>query len=127
MTHTTRNEAIEEFFRTLDIQGIDLPYFLDIEDVTDYASATEMLEDKNAFYVDVIYYHEAMEFLHENDNSLRQSLEIAEDMGYQIANINSELLASLLKSQKAREDWYDAEEEINEFFEELDELFPSEV
>lgn len=127
MTHTTRNEAIEKFFRTLDIQGIDLPYFLDIEDVTDYASATEMLEDKSAFDVEVIYYHDAMEYLMENDNSLRLSIELAEDMGFEIGSVNSEMLASLLKSQKAREDWYDAEEEINEFFEELDELFPSEV
>ena len=56
-----------------------------------------------------------MDYLREHDNSLSESMEIANDYGYEPKNINSELLASLLASQNAREEFYELENEIEEF------------
>lgn len=44
---------------------------------------------------DIIYYSKAMNYLMENDFSLRESIEMCVDMGYDLENINSELLASV--------------------------------
>lgn len=67
----------------------DLEEFLREEVNKDYRFTNE----------DVIYYVKAMEFLTENDPSLTDSLQLAEDLGYPAKEINSELLASLLKSE----------------------------
>lgn len=45
---------------------------------------------------DIIYYHKAITYLAENDPSLRDSLEIASEYGYDAANLNSEILATIL-------------------------------
>ena len=55
-----------------------------------------------------------MTYLSENDFSLSESIEIAVDMGYSLENINSELLASLHASQKARDDFNGITDEIDE-------------
>ena len=69
--------------------------------------------------MEVIYYASAMEYLMENDNSLRESLEIANDLGYELKNLNSEILASLLASQNSRDEFADLESEINSFFDDI--------
>ena len=55
-----------------------------------------------------------MEYLSDNDNSLYESVTIASEMGISTENINSELLASLHASQKAREDFHGITDEIDE-------------
>lgn len=95
---------------------------IDIEqiDITDaFSSIKVQLLDNNAFEQEVIYYSNAMEYLTENDNSLRESLEIADDLGITTNNLNSEVLASLLKTRKCEEAFDQYETEINEFFENL--------
>jgi hypothetical protein len=67
---------------------------------------------------DIIYYSEAMSYLIENDTSLKNSLCLASDIGCQVSDINSELLASLLYQENLRNEWYDISEEIEEYFEE---------
>ena len=42
-------------------------------------------------------------------------------MGYEVQNLNSEILASLLASKLVRDEFYELESEINDFFEELEE------
>ena len=44
---------------------------------------------------EIIYYNKAMDYLSEYDWSLRESAEIASDLGYELKNINSEMLATL--------------------------------
>ena len=44
---------------------------------------------------EIIYYNKAMEYLSEYDWSLRESAEIASSLGYELKNINSEMLATL--------------------------------
>jgi hypothetical protein len=99
-------------------------FYINIEDI-DHSDAFnyiyDMIEDNGGFNIDVIYYSDAIEYLKQHDQSLSDSLEIAIEYGYTIENINSELLASLLKSQNVINEFYDLRDEINTFFEELEE------
>tara|TARA_R110000796_G_scaffold155109_1_gene271819 strand:+ start:807 stop:1169 length:363 start_codon:yes stop_codon:yes gene_type:complete len=66
---------------------------------------------------EIIYYTKAMAYLTEKDNSLRRSLEIAEVQGFEVKNLNSELLAALLYQDELYNDWNEIEEEIMQYFE----------
>ena len=114
---------IENFLKELDTE-IDLLYMVDIDNIdfnNAFDSIYEMIEDKNGFDIEIIYYSRAMEYLIRNDPSLTESLEIAHDMGYTADNLNSEILASLLASKNSRNDFHDLKDDINNFFEELEE------
>jgi hypothetical protein len=87
---------------------------IDLENAFD--SIYEAIDENNGFEIEIIYYSNAMEYLTRNDTSLRESIEIALDYGYELKNINSELLASLLASQNSREQFNNYENEINELF-----------
>ena len=76
----------------------------------------DQIQDQGGFDIEVIYYSKAMEYLMENDTSLSESMEIAAEMGYTTENINSELLASLLKSHNVRNEFNELREEIDDFF-----------
>ncbi len=89
-------------------------YDTDIEDIKNVDDLYNELDNNEAFNIDIIYYNRAMKYLSENDFSLSESIEIAVDMGYSLENINSELLASLHASQKAREDFWRCKNDINE-------------
>ena len=116
----TKIEKIEDFLSNLNTE-IDVLNCVDVETINSYSDIYEQIEDHQGFDIEVIYYSRAMEYLTQNDNSLRESLEIASDIGYETKNLNSELLASLLASQNAREEFTELENEIDEFFEELEE------
>jgi hypothetical protein len=66
---------------------------------------------------EIIYYSKAIAYLTEHDNSLRRSLEIAEVQGFEVANLNSELLATLLYQDEIYNEWGEIENEIMEYFE----------
>jgi hypothetical protein len=70
---------------------------------------------------EIIYYSKAMEFLRDNDNSLKDSLEIAIEYGYTIENVNSELLATLLHQKLLNEDLSEVMDEIQDIFNEEEE------
>ena len=115
----TKQETKFDDLTTLidDYTGIYLPDYLDeddIEDINDFDDLYNDLDNNEAFNIDIIYYNRAMKYLSENDFSLSESIEIAVDMGYSLENINSELLASLHASQKARDDFYNIADEIDE-------------
>ena len=126
----TREELIneaEDFLNQLDVD-IDVLYNVDIEEVLEalpfqsaYDHITTEIENNNGFDCEVIYYSNAIEYLSNNDPSLQESCQLAGEMGFQAENLNSELLASLLMSQNVRNDWYGLENEINDYFEELQE------
>ena len=123
MNTLTRHDKIEDFLANLDTD-IDVLNFVNIQDIDTldaFNSIYEMIQDNNGFDIEVIYYGDAIEYLKQHDPSLCDSLEIAIEYGYTIENINSELLASLLKSQNVREEFQDLRNEINTFFEELEE------
>ena len=115
----TKNDLLENFLRSLSTE-IDLLNHVDLDNVTDYDSLYNEVEESGGFEVDIIYYATAMEYLMENDCSLNESLAIASEMGFTPENLSSETLASLLASQKAREEFADLESEVTDFFTDLD-------
>jgi intracellular sulfur oxidation DsrE/DsrF family protein len=114
---------IENFLRELNTE-VDVLSLVDIDNI-DHANAfdsiRDMIEDNNGFDIDVIYYSNAIDYLSKNDPSLKKSLNIAAELCYEVQNLNSEILASLLASKLVREEFYELESEINDFFEELEE------
>lgn len=78
----------------------------------------EYFQENNLLDQEIIYYANAIEFLKKHDQSLSQSLELAKDCGYTIENINSELLASLLATEHAKEEFDDflASDTLQEIF-----------
>ena len=119
----TRHDKIEDFLANLDTD-IDVLNYVNIQDIdTSDAinSIYEMIENNRGFDIDVIYYGDAIQYLKEYDPSLKDSINIALEYGYTLENINSEILASLLASQNGIEGFNDLQNEINTFFEELEE------
>ena len=114
---------IENFLANLKTE-IDLLSLVDIDNIdmsNPFDSICEMIEDNNGFDIDVIYYSNAIDYLRKYDPSLRKSLAIAYDMGFTADNLNSEVLASLLKTENVKNDFYSLKDDINNFFEELEE------
>lgn len=104
-------EKIKEFVG-LNQGDLDILYhindfdLLECEDGADILSYFKNLnDDREITNTEVIYYYNAMEYLQENDPFLSESLSIAVDCGYNIENINSELLATLLKSENNLSDF----------------------
>ena len=114
---------IENFLSELNTE-IDILNLIDIDNI-DYNDAFysiyEMIDGNGGFNIEIIYYSRAIEYLSENDSSLIDSLELASEFGYSCENLNSEILASLLASKLVREEFEELEDEINNFFENLEE------
>ena len=128
--NTTENTTarIEAFLNSLDAKieiNDNLINYVDIEDI-DFSDAFnsiyEMVYDNGGFDIEIIYYANAIKYLQENDASLQESLEIAAEYGYELKNLNSEVLASLLASRNSQENFYDIKEELEDFFAELEEI-----
>lgn len=119
---TPLKTQIETFLKSLNIDNLEIMDYVDIEDIdmnNAFESIFDMLDEKDAFNIDIIYYYNAMEYLKEHDNSLNESLNLAMLMNYDLENLNSEVLASLLASENARNDFYKKEKEITNFFNSL--------
>jgi hypothetical protein len=110
-TTTPQHQVIDLLNDT--IENVDFTGFLSGEDFTTFEEVRDLLEDNGALNIEIIYYSDAMRYLMQNDNSLRNSLELAADFGYELKNLNSETLASLLASENARTEFYQLESEIN--------------
>jgi hypothetical protein len=65
---------------------------------------------------EIIYYNNAIAFLSEYDPSLYASLEIAEALGYAIADLNSEVLATLLLQEILKEKLENIDDYLAEIF-----------
>lgn len=117
-TETKQETKFDELTILIDdYTGIYLPDYLNEDDIEDIENANDLYEDLNdieAFNIDIIYYSKAMNYLLENDTSLSESIEIAVEMGYSLENINSETLASLHASQKARDDFHGITDDIDD-------------
>ena len=119
---TDNAQKIETFLRSLktEVEIMDYVKVEDIDYLDAYNSIYDMIDENGGFDIEIIYYSRAIEYLEINDNSLRESLEIAQEYGYELKNLNSEILASLLASQNAKKEFYELEKEINDFFNELE-------
>lgn len=96
--------------RSFDFDPYDFDNFK--EQIQDY------FQDNNLLDQEIIYYANAIEFLKRHDQSLQQSIELANVNDYTIENINSELLASLLATEHAKEEFDDflASDTLQEIF-----------
>jgi len=115
---------IENFLKEVSPENVYILDYVDVENIdleNPFDSIEEIISDNNGFDVEIIYYSNAIEYLHKNDPSLRESLELASEYGYGVDKLNSEILASLLASQNAREEFSDLRDEIESFFDEIKE------
>jgi len=103
-------EALD-FISAPDMLQNDAIYINDHYDARDFI--LEQLEDHGAFQVDIIYYHKAHQYLAKHQ-AIEEALEIAEEWGYEIKDLNSEMLASLHASQESRNEFLDLSMEIFE-------------
>ncbi len=117
--------AIFEFLKGLKTE-VEITDYVNIEDIDTenaYDSIYEKIQDNGGFDIKIIYYSNAIQYLKENDPSLNESLAIAKEYGFELESLNSEVLASLLASRNAQEEFYELQSEIDEFFQDLcDEL-----
>lgn len=105
-----QKEAISKLTENMET---DLIYIIEYSEADDMDELADYIEEQtNGFQVDIIYHARAMEYLLENDPSLHFSLEIAGDMGFEIKNLNSETLASLLASQNERENFDEIRDDL---------------
>ena len=111
-----KTETKLNLLENLWIENLNIVDFIehDFEYIRNANDLYEELESNDAFNIDIIYYNRAMKYLSENDFSLSESIDIAVQHGYSLENINSELLASLHASQKARDDFWRCKDDINE-------------
>lgn len=108
-----QKEVLKDLY---DETTIDMEYEIVNGDLPDTIDDFMELVEERVNEIEVIYYYNAMEYLKENDPSLQYSLGIANDMGYEAKNINSELLATLLTQENAREEIYNHKDAIEEAF-----------
>lgn len=116
-------ELTLDFLGSLKIDNLDILDFINESDINSeltYDEVTNILENNNAFDVEIIYYSNAIEYLSENDNSLHRSLNRASELCYEPGDLSSEILASLLASDQLREDWGDLETDVTEFLNNLE-------
>ncbi len=76
----------------------------------------ELSRDYGFFDIDIKYDDEANKYLNDNDESFRQSLQLAHDRGYEAKNLNSVILANILLNHNAIETFYSLRDQIIEFF-----------
>ena len=122
MNYNEINNKITSFLQSLNTE-ISITDFIEIDwennQELNFDNIEEEINDNNGFDLEIIYYSNAIEYLKNNDPSLRYSLELADEYCYTIDTLSSEILASLLYSQNEREKFNNLEDEINEFFDDL--------
>jgi hypothetical protein len=120
-------DRIKDFFESIELTHLNVNEWLNNDDFgnLDFSNAfdeiLDLLENKNAFDIEIIYYKNAMDYLFKHDPSLTDSIELASEYGYQLKSINTELLASLLASEITRQAFGGLSEDIDNFFANFDE------
>lgn len=122
-------KELKELAEDYDEYGVDLDCVIDyleancggVEEWCDYLDDYEFHEYHTC---EVIYYANAIEFLQKHDTSLQHSLELAGDLGYEANNLDSEILASLLKTDLAHDTFnnfiQDAKDSIERYLDDLE-------
>jgi RNAse (barnase) inhibitor barstar len=106
----TLHSSIEDYLKENDCQSLNID------------SLYDHLCNNSVFQCEIIYYSNAIEFLKENDISLRESLEIASDLGYTTDQLNSETLATLLATKYVQLEWCDIEPVVETLLTQIEEL-----
>lgn len=101
-------QAIVNRIENLEVEVKELKF-------VDFDSFIQAMQDE-IDKVEIVYYWNAMEFLTKNDSSLMNSLEIADLYGFELKQLNSEILATLLQRSFMNEDLEKLIPEIKEVF-----------
>lgn len=111
---------LDEVYKNSEINkpDIDLDHISIADEYFDY------VYDNGYLDAEVIYYSNAIEYLSRNDPSLQESLAIAEELGYTPKDLNSEKLASMLKSGHQRDAFEELRSKIEECFEQVQNNLP---
>jgi len=89
----TKFKKISNVISHLDI---DFSHLQDeINEINSFDELYNLFYEDNLLNVEIIYYNKAIDYLSENDASLKESLNIALQHGYNLESLNSEILASL--------------------------------
>lgn len=114
MKTENRNTLTELFNNTRYLsEYIDLNDILKYNDINTLEDFEECFNDRIR-EVEIIYYFNAINILKEEDQSLTESFEIAEEYGYELKSLNSEILASLLIQNRCFEELSDLIQEVEE-------------
>ena len=110
MNYTELQNSLREFNTE-----IDLVYLLDKHDTFEsfYDKMTDYISEQ-----EIIYYYTAIEYLKNKDYSLKESLSIANELGYTVENLNSELLATLLYQQNLYKELQSINRDLYDLFNE---------
>jgi hypothetical protein len=117
--NTATKNALIDFLTANGPELIDFKYFLESETFDSFEEVRDLIEAGDGFSIDIIYYSAALDYLRENDPSLRQSLELCQELGYKPADLSSEILASVLATEIARGEFEELENEFTDLLEEL--------
>ena len=116
----TKQTLIDYVKENCSLSGISENFLMDV-DIEDIESEDD-LYNSGIDYInensDIIYYNRAIEFLHKNDPSLMEAFECADELGYDVKSLNSEILASLLNAKYNLNDWSNDYQSIWETMEE---------
>ena len=88
-----------------------ISFDMDESDISSADDVVNYIEDR-INEIEVIYYNNALKILSETDPSLQISMGYADDLGYRCKDINSELLATILCQELAREDLNNIRDDI---------------
>lgn len=93
--------------------------YIDLNDVLNYNDINTLEELEECLYnkireIEIIYYFDAINILKEEDQSLTESFEIAIEYGFELKNLNSEILATLLIQNRCFERLSDFMQEVEE-------------
>ena len=102
-----------EILKILSDLDIDCPKEAEVDD---YDALYTYLLNNGLMDVEIPYYGSAMQFLFENDPSLKDSLHLANDMGFDSENLTSEILASILATDMLKNELKEKKEEIEALF-----------
>jgi len=93
---------IKEYYFDLKnfINDKDLINIKTLKELEEYLNELNYNENICSNEAEVIYYTDAMEILTEHDNTLMESLNKAYELGFELKNINSCLLATLIKEEE---------------------------
>lgn len=115
-----RDEVIELTKNTLDFPISDCIYYKEFVD-SDIDWIIEKLQERIR-EEEIIYYSRAIKYLYNEDPSLQESLEIAEELGYKPSDLNSEKLATMLYQRRLEEELRKIKEDLEELQDKAKEL-----
>jgi hypothetical protein len=89
----TKQDQLEQLIKDTNyLSGV-----IDTPELSDFSNEDELKDyiGERIHEHEVVYYSRALEYLSENDPSLRESMEYADDYGFEVRSLTSETLATL--------------------------------